>query len=220
MKPPIVYSSKPKSSILTVTESIDAFLDALYKFNETRNLTRVPRDEAMVRHIEDSLLFQDLIPQGAKVLDIGTGPGFPAWPLAFTRPDLRVTAIDSNGKMLEFLNSQPLKNLEVIQRRAEEWGKRERFDVVTGRAVAPLMIQLELSAAFAKVGGAVIPMRTASDLATLPARIRILGLELETTVQRTLGESIRVFPVYRKVAFTDSMYPRKWADLKSNPLEG
>jgi len=198
---------------------IEAFLDALYLANETRNLTRVPREEAMERHIEDSLLHQDLIPQGAKVLDIGTGPGFPAWPLAYARPDLRVTALDSNGKMLDFLRSQPLKNLEVVQRRAEEWGKRERFDIVTGRAVAPLMIQLELSAAFAKVGGAVIPMRTGSDLDSLPETVKVLGLKLEDTVVRTLGESTRVFPIYRKVEFTDSRYPRKWADLKPNPLD-
>jgi 16S rRNA (guanine527-N7)-methyltransferase len=201
-----------------VESRLEEFLNALYAANQTKNLTRVPRDEAMLRHIQDSLLHQDLIPQGAKVLDIGTGPGFPAWPLALTRPDLRVTALDSNGKMLDFLRTQPLKNLDVVQRRAEEWGKRERFDIVTGRAVAPLMIQLELSAAFAKVGGAVIPMRTSADLATLPTDIPELGLHLEDTVVRPLGDFERVFPIYRKIAFTQARFPRKWAEIKNNPL--
>lgn len=200
--------------------AINAFLDAMYVVNETRNLTRVTREDAWNRHILDSLLHEDLIPEGAKVLDIGTGPGFPSWPLACARPDLHITAIDSNGKMIEFLKSQPLKNLEVIQRRAEEWAKRERFDVVTGRAVAPLMIQLELSAAFAKVGGAVIPMRTESDLAILPKKVKGLGLVLESAEVRELAGVNRVFPVYRKAGFTDSRFPRMWAEIKNNPLSG
>ena len=62
--------------------------------------------------------------------------------------------------MLGFLASQPLPNLEIVQGRAEEWEAREAFDVVTGRALAPLAIQLELSAGLARIGGAVIPMRT------------------------------------------------------------
>src|ERR1041384_4679794 len=122
----------------------EAFEAKLYEANAVMNLTRVPREECWLRHFVDSLLFQDLIPLNARVLDIGTGPGFPAWPLACARPDLQVTALDSNGKMLGFLRSQPLPNLEVVQERAEEWGAFERFGVVTGRALAPLPVQIEL----------------------------------------------------------------------------
>src|ERR1041384_3584956 len=118
----------------------EAFEAKLYEANAVMNLTRVPREECWLRHFVDSLLFQDLIPDRASVLDIGTGPGFPAWPLACARPDLQLTAMDSSGKMLGFLQRQGLPNLETIQIRAEEWGVRDRFDVVTGRAVAPLSI--------------------------------------------------------------------------------
>ena len=183
------------------------------------NLTRIPREEAWLRHFVDSLLFHDLIPEGARLLDIGTGPGFPAWPIAAARPDLRVTALDSSGKMLGFLRSQPLPNLEVVQVRAEEWGVREAYDAVTGRAVAPLPLQLELSAPPLKVGGIFVPMRTPSDDFREPfweaAGLRPAGLH-----RRTLpGTDVeRVFPTFVKERPTPSRYPRRWAEMKAQPL--
>ena len=122
-------------------EQVEAFVlyrDALYRTNETANVTRVPMGECEVRHFIDSLLVAEFCPRGARVLDVGTGPGLPAWPLACARPDLRVTAMDSSGKMLSVLRACPLKNLSIRQQRAEEVDKRESFDVVTGRAIAPL----------------------------------------------------------------------------------
>lgn len=203
--------------------SFDAFEDALYAANEVKNLTRVPRENAWRRHFVDSLLFHDLIPGGSAVLDLGTGPGFPAWPLACARPDLHLTALDSNGKMLEFLKSQPLPNLDVVQVRVEDWDVREHFDVVTGRALAPFAIQMELSSAPCKGGGLVIPMRTAQDDESI-ANLRTgrLSLKLKEIVRRDLaGEEItRVFPVYEKTAKTMRKYPRRWAEIKLKPYEG
>ena len=183
------------------------------------NLTRVPSEAAWLRHIADSLLFQDLVPQGSSILDIGTGPGFPAWPLACARPDIHVTGLDSNGKMVSFLRTQPLPNLEVVQARAEDWRDCERYGVVTGRAVAPLPIQLELSAEPCRVRGAVIPMRTSAD-DPLAVKLAPLGLELESIQKRTLaGSGIeRVFPIYRKTKPTRSGYPRRWAEIRAKPL--
>jgi 16S rRNA (guanine527-N7)-methyltransferase len=183
------------------------------------NLTRIPREEAWLRHFVDSLLFQDLVPQGVEVLDVGTGPGFPAWPLACARPDLKVVALDSNGKMLGFLRSQPLPNLEVVQERAEEWDQRERFDVVTGRAVAPLPIQLELSAPFLKVGGLLIPMRTPADNLAEPDW-EVLGLRPAGLHRRSLPgtDVVRVFPLFAKERPCPNWCPRRWAEMKSNPV--
>jgi 16S rRNA (guanine527-N7)-methyltransferase len=179
------------------------------------------RNDAWLRHFVDSLLFHDLVPQHSSVLDIGTGPGFPAWPLANARPDLQVTALDSSGKMLGFLRSQQLPNLEVIQSRAEVWGARDRFDVVTGRAVAPLAVQLEISAPFAKVGGLVLPMRTPMELQEVrkfPSSE--LGLKLEDALERTLPgtDVVRLFALFRKVAETPVAYPRTWAEIKRKPI--
>jgi len=197
------------------------FEDALYRANEVMNLTRVPQDDCWQRHFLDSLLIQDLIPPGSKVLDIGTGPGFPAWPLACARPDLQVTALDSNGKMLGFLESHKLENLRIVNGRAEEWDERERFDFVTGRAVAPLSAQLEISAPFCRIGGLVVPMRSLSDSDSV-AKIDIhpLGLSAERCEERRLPETeiVRLFPIYKKVQKTQRGFPRRWAELKKNPL--
>ncbi|MBX3118740.1 MAG: 16S rRNA (guanine(527)-N(7))-methyltransferase RsmG [Fimbriimonadaceae bacterium] len=200
---------------------LERFAEELYRVNAYSNLTRISEEEFGLRHFLDSVLFHDLIPEASSVLDIGTGPGFPAWPLALVRPDLRVTGLDSSGKMLGFLRSQPLPNLTIVEARAEDWDVREAFDVVTGRALAPLPIQLELSAASCRVGGVVIPMRTESDMETIsslnPERV---GLKFERSETRVLPviDASRVFPIYRKVSPTPKNFPRKWAEIRNKPI--
>jgi len=198
-----------------------AFREALYRTNSVMNLTRVPFEGCELRHFVDSLLIASLIPRGARVVDVGTGPGFPAWPLARARPDLTITAVDSSNKMLGFLRRHPLPNLEVVLARAEDWGVRDAFDVGTGRALAPLQIQLELIAPLVVVGGAVIPFRTVAEeeaISSFPGHM--LGLTLESVVRRALpGEEIvRLFPVFRKVSSTPPKYPRTWAQIRARPL--
>lgn len=202
---------------------LSEFETGLYERNRTVNLTRVPRDRFFTRHVIDSLLFQDLIPKGSRVLDLGTGAGFPAWPLAWARSDLRVMALDSSGKPLAFLISHALPNLEALQGRAEEWGLPESFDVVTGRALAPLSVQLELSASPCAVGGWVLPLRTESDVPAIEAfEPRVLGLELILVERRTLPMegAVRVCPKYKKVSKTPPRYPRSWAEIRKRPLGG
>ncbi len=201
--------------------AFEAFAARLYELNAVMNLTRVPPDECELRHFIDSLLPARLIPQGSSVLDLGTGPGFPAWPLACARPDLRVTALDGSNKGLGFLRSQPLTNLEVVQARAEEWDRRESFDFVTGRALAPVPLQVELSAAWVKVGGLLAPFRTPSEqeaVQALPAKK--LGLELEgfESIPLPEGDAVRLFPLLRKVVKTPREFPRTWARMKAKPL--
>jgi 16S rRNA (guanine527-N7)-methyltransferase len=208
------------------------FEERLYDANEVMNLTRVPREDCWLRHFIDSLLIHPLIPEGATVVDIGTGPGFPAWPLAVVRPDLQMTALDSSHKMLGFLAQIPLPNLKILNIRAEDWLLREEYDVVTGRAVAPFSAQMEISAGPAKRGGIVIPMRSDKDLLEIedflsdnapPTMLKqrvMLGLELEMILQKPLPTTtiMRVFPVYRKVRPTAKIYPRRWAEIKGSPL--
>lgn len=203
------------------TDRFEAFEEALYRANAVMNLTRVPREECWLRHFVDSLLFHDMFPFGASVLDIGTGPGFPAWPLACARPDLKLTGLDSNGKMLGFLRTQALPNLEIVMARAEEWGMHGQFDVVSGRAVAPLAAQLEISAPFAKIGGFVMPMRTQMERETIEAfPASKLGLQLREMTERDLpGTEIgRLLAVFEKVDATRAVYPRPWAEIKRKPL--
>jgi 16S rRNA (guanine527-N7)-methyltransferase len=193
--------------------------DALY--SALSNVTRVPREECEVRHFIESLLVAAYLPVGARVLDIGTGPGLPAWPLACARPDLQVVGMDSNAKMLRVLAACPLDNLTYRKHRAEDVDERERFDVVTGRAVAPLSAQIEVSAAWCRVGGAVVPFRTPNDRAQISScDFGELGLSLESVEERTVPgtDIVRVFPVYRKFKKTPATYPRDWAKIKSSPL--
>ena len=221
MTPDFLAATRSLGLSLT-PEQTQAFADfeaALYAANAVMNLTRVPREEAWLRHFLDSLLVAPYLPEGAETLDIGCGPGFPSWPLALARPDLRVCALDSSGKMLGFLETQGLPNLEIVQGRAEEWELREGFDVVTGRAVAPLAVQLEISAALARVGGAVVPMRTANDDPEEPD-YEALGLALESVERATLPDvdAERLFPIYRKVRRTPGEFPRRWAEIREAPL--
>ncbi|HXH61027.1 MAG TPA: 16S rRNA (guanine(527)-N(7))-methyltransferase RsmG [Fimbriimonadaceae bacterium] len=197
------------------------FLEGLYRLNETMNLTRVKKADAVVRHVVDSLLVAEFLPNGARVLDVGTGPGFPAWPLACYRPDLRVTALDSSGKMLRALTLVPLSNLEVVQGRAEECADREGFDAVTGRAVAPLGVQMEISAPWCRVGGRVVPFRTPNDREAVEGfDASVLGLRLTSLEERELPGvgAVRLFPIYEKSRRTPREYPRTWAQIKGKPL--
>ncbi|MBS1716017.1 MAG: 16S rRNA (guanine(527)-N(7))-methyltransferase RsmG [Armatimonadetes bacterium] len=220
---PFLEPSRRLGLVLTEDrlESLKAFGTALYERNEVVNLTRVPFEQCAVRHFLDSVLIFRLLPSGARVLDIGCGPGFPSWPLALVRPDLSVTALDSWRKGLDFLREHPLPNLEVMEGRAEELGRQESYDVVTGRAFAPFAVQAECSAAWLKVGGAFVPFRTPVERGTAESfRGEGLGLQLETVEASSLpdGAGERLFPVFRKVSRTDRKYPRRWAEMKSRPL--
>ncbi len=197
--------------------AFDQFEDALYRWNEHKNLTRIPREHADVRHFAESCLIADLV-EGDSLLDIGTGPGLPAWPLAVLLPSVQVTAVDSNGKMLDFLRSQPLENLTCIAGRVEDKGWREMFSTVTGRALAPLTMQLEVSAQACTIGGVVIPFRTTNDVLE-GEFLEKLGLKLERIEDRTLSDGVvRRLPLYRKVAKTPPQYPRPWGKIRKSPL--
>ena len=204
------------------TAEFEYFEDDLYEANEVMNLTRVPKEDCYIRHFLDSIMvgkiISDLIP-GASVLDIGTGPGFPSWPIACAFPSLTVTALDANGKMLGFLDRHRRENITIEHIRAEEVKERERFDAVTGRAVAQFGIQLEISAAQVKQGGYFIPMRTPSDDLTSENWTR-LGLDLVETREQIIPgtDVVRVFPIFKKNRQTALFYPRKWPDIKKKPL--
>ncbi len=202
----------------------EAFLEfgrALYETNAVMNLTRVPVEECVSRHFLDSVLVAPLLEVGWSVVDVGTGPGFPAWPLACARPDLMVTALDGSNKGLGFLRRHPLPNLRVVQARAEEWTERERFDAATGRALAPFPVQMEVCAPWVRKGGLLVPFRTPAELAQVEAfPAGRLGLRLERVVEVPLPETdvIRLFPVFVKVERTDRAFPRRWAEIKARPL--
>lgn len=196
---------------------LQKFHERLYEVNLQRNLTRIPEIEADVRHYAESLLVMEFL-EGKEWLDIGCGPGFPSFLLALFASDSHIASIDSNGKMIGFLRECGLPNNTVLEKRMEECGLVEQFDSVTGRAVAPLSIQLELSARAVKMGGVVVPFRVEGESFD-HAALKKIGLQLERVETRTLPDNrMRVFPIYRKVARTPLTFPRNWAAIKKKPL--
>ncbi|MEZ5163727.1 MAG: RsmG family class I SAM-dependent methyltransferase [Fimbriimonadaceae bacterium] len=200
----------------------EAYRADLYEVNEVTNLTRIPFEEADAKHFADSLLVSEFIPKGANVLDIGPGPGFPAWVLACCRPDLEITALDSANKAIRFIERHPLANLKTKLARAEDNVHHEHYDVVIGRAVAPFAVQTEISAAWIKIGGQFIPFRTpteSEEIEQFPAAQ--LGLKLTEIKEIDLPgtDIVRLFPIFEKVKATNPEFPRQWGRIKAKPLQ-
>lgn len=176
----------------------------------------MPPEDFATRHFVDSLLVTEAMEPVGHWLDIGCGPGFPSWPLALVYPGLWVTAMDGSAKPLGFLRRHLLPNLDVVQGRAEDLGAG-RYDVVTGRALAPFAVQAEVSLAWVAVGGSFVPFRTPADRAAVEAfPAARLGAELESLVE--VGDPARLFPVFRKTSATCPSNARSWADIKRRPL--
>jgi len=214
-------------------QRLERYLALVYEANQRVNLTRVPAEQAVGRHLVDSLcLFAVYTPsEGARVLDIGAGAGLPGIPLAIVRPDLRLTLLDSHGKTVQFLR-EACAALElpatVVQARAEEWAHnpdaREQFDLAVARAVAKMPILTELTTPFLKVGGVGLALKSAGEadeiLGAAPAA-RTLGatLELRTVSFETeQGPVSRAIGLLRKERPTPKPYPRAWKQILSRPL--
>ena len=140
----------------------------LLDWNEKINLTAITEEtEVLIKHFIDSLTIEKYIPQNARIIDVGTGAGFPGIPLKIVRPDIEVVLLDSLNKRINFLNEVikecRLKNITTIHGRAEEIANkpeyREKFDISTARAVANISTLSELCTPFLKVGGIFVCMK-------------------------------------------------------------
>jgi len=138
----------------------DGYHALLCEWNRVVDLTAVTdAEEALHRHYLDSLTALPFLPEGGRVVDVGTGAGFPGVPLAIARPDLSVVLLDALKKRVVFLRrvveALALSNALPVHERAETYAVREReaFDVAVSRAVAPLPLLLELCLPLVKVGG-------------------------------------------------------------------
>lgn len=183
-------------------------------------------------HFADSAFLAPDLSLGASLLDVGSGAGFPALPIAILRPDLSVTALDSTGKRVEFIRMVSerlsLNNISAVCSRAEDYsgGKaRERFDYVTARAVAPLDILSELCIPAVCVGGSFISLksdRAETELSGSEAALKRLGASLDRVVRYELaapdGPAKRTRVVVRKFRSTPLDFPRPYNTIKKKPL--
>ena len=212
-------------------EQIQKFIiyyDMLVERNRVVNLTRItgPRDAAE-KHFADSVLGSSLIKQGARVVDVGTGAGFPGIPLAIVRPDIRLVLIDSLGKRVNFLR-EVCERLgiaaEAIHARAEDAaraeGLRGGFDCAVSRAVAPMNVLLELTSPFVKVGGVSLMYKGSAareELSSCENALSVLHCRASLT-DFDVPWGARTIVSAEKLAPTPARFPRKAGSIEKAPL--
>lgn len=211
-------------------DQLEKYYEILVIENEKYNLTAITRKEDVyLKHFYDSLTLTKIIDLNNQSLcDIGTGAGFPGIVLKIVYPTLKVTLLDATEKKCKFLqkviNSLNLKDIEVINERAEIFSKvnREKYDIVTSRAVAPLKHLLEYSIPLVKVKGYYIAMK--GEIAKEIENIDIYYKKLDTikdkilTFQLPFEKSTRTLIRYQKLKETSQKYPRKYKEIKNKSL--
>ena len=206
------------------------YMDFLLEENQKYNLTAITnKDEVVIKHFVDSVLPLKEIPQGARVIDVGTGAGFPGVPLKILRPDIKLTLLDSLQKRINFLNNLleklNIKGVTTVHSRAEDYAikEREKFDVAISRAVASVPTLSEYLIPYVKVGGCVVMYKGLSaeeEMTSGQKAIQTLGAKVEKVIDFVLTEveSTRKVAILRKTKPTDKKYPRGKNLPKSKPI--
>ena len=212
-------------------ERFELFASMLVEKNKVLNLTAITDPEGIaVKHFADSLTalrMIDLQP-GTKVIDVGTGGGFPGIPLLIARPEIRLTMLDSTGKKLAFV-SQSVEELglsaNIVHARAEEAGQgelRESFDFAVSRAVAAMNVLCEYCLPFVKKGGIFAAMKGPEAGEEVKAAAHALEcLQAKVEEERSFllsDDSRRTLVRIRKTGTTPLKYPRPGAKMAKNPL--
>ena len=211
-------------------EAFEAYYAYLSEANQVMDLTAVMGEEETAnRHFLDSLSllrFRDF--RGARLIDVGSGAGFPGLPLKLAEPSIALTLLDAQGKRVDFLSALCVKlgvEVNCVHARAEEAalapGERDSYDVAVSRAVARLNVLTELCLPFVKPGGAFLAMKAqdcGEELAEAENAIRRLGGKLEKVERFTVSEVPRAVAIVGKVAPTPKGYPRRFAKIKKTPL--
>ena len=213
-------------------KSFEKYMNLLLEWNEKINLTAITQpEEIKLKHFVDSLTVLKYINEDDKVIDIGTGAGFPGIPLKIMNKNTKITLLDSLNKRINFLNivieKLDLSNIQAIHGRAEEIARnklyREKYDVAVSRAVANLSTLTEYMLPFVKIGGKCICMKGANvneELERAQNAIKELGGEIERVDNFYLSDNDneRNIIVIKKVKETNSKYPRKAGTPSKEPL--
>lgn len=211
-------------------EQLDIYYNLLIEENKKYNLTAITKKEDVyLKHFYDSLTLNKIITLSNQyICDIGTGAGFPGIVLKIVFPDLKVTLLDSTEKKCKFLkliiSKLNLNNIDVINERAEIYSKttREKYDIVTSRAVAPLKHLLEYSIPLVKVNGYYIAMK--GDISKEMTGIDIYEKKLNIKEIKRLSfklpkeNSLRTLIKYQKLTKTNMKYPRKYTEIKKKEI--
>lgn len=212
--------------------NLENFCDFLLKYNENVNLTAIrEKEEAESKHLLDSVMGQKFFPENANVIEIGSGGGFPSVPLMAVRPDLKFTQVESVEKKCAFLrevNRRFKFPANVLCMRAEDAGKnplyREKYDVVTARAVASLRTLLEYCLPLIKAGGIFVAYKgtkekTEEEISESANALKILGGAVKETFCYSLpGGETHTVVIIKKEKPTPPKYPRGQGKERSKPL--
>lgn len=208
------------------------YMNLLLEWNEKINLTAITEPEDIIlKHFVDCTTILKYIKDEDKIIDIGTGAGFPGIPLKILNEKLDITLMDSLNKRINFLNEiinkLDLKNIVAIHARAEELARnkryREKFDIATSRAVANLSTLSEYMLPFVKKNGMVISMKGSNieeEVKNAKKAIKILGGEIEKIDNFNLANTnnIRNIITIKKVVKTPKEFPRKAGKPSKEPI--
>lgn len=212
------------------------YFKMLIEVNEHVNLTRITEeDEVYLKHFYDSITplftFGAVFKDGATLCDVGTGAGFPSIPLKILKPGLKVTIVDSLQKRLNFLkdliSELGLTDVELVHGRAEDVGQnklyRERFDIVTARAVARMSVLSEYCLPLVKKGGYFVALKgpkAEDELDDGKKALEVLGGKLIKDEELTLpaSEEERTLVLVQKVKSTPKKYPRQAGTPRRKPI--
>lgn len=211
-------------------ENFYKYMKLLLEWNEKMNLTAITEpNEVILKHFIDSLTIANLIQTGQKIIDVGTGAGFPGIPLSIVKEE-DITLLDSLNKRITFLeeiiNKLELKKIKTVHSRVEEFAKnkkeRQMYDIATSRAVAPLNVLLEYLLPLVKIGGICICMKGSNieEINEAQNALKILGGEIEKIEKIILPESdiTRNIIIVKKVKETPLKYPRKPGTPSKEPI--
>ncbi len=231
----LLISDAERLGISLTDEQLSRFetlSDLLVEQNKTMNLTAITDPDGIaVKHFADSIsvLTAAELPQGSKVLDVGTGAGFPGIPLLIMRPDLDLTMIDSTAKKLKYVENTVNElglMATTLHTRAEEAGQskeyREKFDFVCSRAVAALNVLCEYCLPFVKQNGLFIAMKGAKaqeEIDGAKSAIKLLGGKIIAEKSFSLSDGgERTLVVIKKISQIPPKYPRPSAQIAKKPL--
>lgn len=235
-KTELIFERNGLAELLTLEriEKLFELTKIMLEVNEKMNLTAITDiDGIILKHYADSLTVSGYIPNGARVIDVGCGAGFPTLPLAIFREDLDITALDGTAKRIKYVDDTAralgLDNVTAISARAEEMGKdvkyRESFDVATARAVAALPILSELCLPFVKKNGCFVAMKASKgseELDISAKAIELCGGKTETVKEFDLTSESeierRIIISVRKKQNTPAKYPRHYSQITKKPL--
>ena len=217
-------------------QALKEYKELLVEWNEKMNLTAITEDyEVIIKHFVDCLECTHLITNEKKIIDVGTGAGFPGMPLAIYYPQIEFTLLDGLNKRLIFLeevvNKLGLKNVKIVHARAEEAARNEEyfesFDAVVSRAVANLPVLLEYTSPYVKVNGKCIVMKgdnAKEELELAKNAMNILKLknvkekEYKYSYKIDNEEYNRTILYIEKMGNTPNKYPRNYGQIKKKAL--